>query len=1217
MAPAQVVAPAVANFHNRTPLKHIVQHTVGETHESLDESPIRTVDALIRHRARAKPDATIVAYPSSEVDYVDYSMQQLDVFAYRVGRHYQQWILSRTSSATKPTTVALLGPSNFDYAISMLALTKLGHTVLFLSTRISQIAIESLIETTGATYLLADPRYMETANAVTHNIPHVHAAEIASSSIFNFPIEVHADTRMNRQLDPEVETFNSVYIIHSSGSTGLPKPIYQSHKSAVANYAISMDMKAFITLPLYHNHGICNFFRAIHSCKSIYLYNADLPLTQPYLTSILRKNDFEIFYGVPYALKLLAETTEGIELLRQLKVVMYGGSACPDELGNLLVEQGVNLVGHYGATEVGQLMTSFRPAGDKAWNYVRENDKLKPFLKWVPQGPNLYECVVTNGWPSKVASNRPDDSYATKDLFEPHPSIPGAWKYIARLDDTLVLVNGEKFNPVMMEGKIRSHKAVTETIVFGAGRPYLGMLVVPSPAMKGWSNEEIVDQVYPVIEEANQAVEAYARISRDMVKILPHDCPFPRTDKGSIIRQAFYKQFAKEINDAYDTVALASGDLKTLPLPELEEFVRTLLAKCIPRTEGISSTADFFSLGLDSLQSIQMRTAILKSIDIGGKALGQNVVFEYPSIAALSAHLYNMRTGQTVQKGAIEDDMMGLVEKYGDFAPKAPAHTMVMQVVTGATGSLGAHVAAQLAVRPDIATVYCLVRARDANDSKRRLRKSLLQRKVYHTLPRAARKKIQAIPSNLSEPHLGISENVYTTLTQSLRGVIHCAWSVNFNLGLLSFEKDCIAGVRNLLDLCHAVSGPQPASFDFCSSVSTVARCPSIETPETLPDISWAQNMGYAQSKLVAENLCMRAAKATGIRARVLRVGQIVADTVHGVWNATEGIPMIMQTALTVGALPRLQETPSWTPVDIVAKAVTEISLSDAGAIVANVTNAKIFDWTNDLLPALRSAGLVFEEVEPREWVRRLRASDPDPIANPPIKLVDFFASKYDRDTFGPGRTYRTETARHYSPSLDSAPVLSQDFVNKFVQFFMTSAWKQPPDSSKPMATKSRKQVIFLVSPSSCDKTAVGQALSTRIKAPFIEGDSLHTQDAVARISNSSTLLDSDWIPWLERVKRRASETLTDLGYDRVIVQRVISINSYRAKLRELSSTDVDVVFVDLHPKREESEIDEGPGTDEVDVLPVDAGESAEIVVNEVLETLEDAGNLLRGQQGS
>lgn len=108
-------------------------------------------------------------------------------------------------------------------------------------------------------------------------------------------------------------------------------------------------MKAFITLPLFHNHGICNFFRALWSLKPIYLYNADLPLTQDYLVRIMRTHKLEIFYGVPYALKLCSESEEGIRELRELKVVMYGGSACPDELGNALVDNGVNLVSHYGA----------------------------------------------------------------------------------------------------------------------------------------------------------------------------------------------------------------------------------------------------------------------------------------------------------------------------------------------------------------------------------------------------------------------------------------------------------------------------------------------------------------------------------------------------------------------------------------------------------------------------------------------------------------------------------------------------------------------------------------------------------------------------------------------------------------------------------------------------------------------------------------------------
>jgi acyl-CoA synthetase (AMP-forming)/AMP-acid ligase II len=211
MAPAQITTPVA-------PLQSL-PHTapVIAQQPDLDDTNIQTVDALVRHRARVNPHATIVSYPSSGVDFVDYSMQQLDVFAYRVARNYQAFIPMRSSSEEKPATVALLGSSNFDYLVTMLALTKLGHTVLFLSTRISQLAIESLIKTTGACHLIADKKQLQMAAQVRANLPFLHVREIAGSDTFDFSIEVHADTRMDYQLDPAIEALNNIYIIHSSG----------------------------------------------------------------------------------------------------------------------------------------------------------------------------------------------------------------------------------------------------------------------------------------------------------------------------------------------------------------------------------------------------------------------------------------------------------------------------------------------------------------------------------------------------------------------------------------------------------------------------------------------------------------------------------------------------------------------------------------------------------------------------------------------------------------------------------------------------------------------------------------------------------------------------------------------------------------------------------------------------------------------------------------
>lgn len=320
-------------------------------------------------------------------------------------------------------------------------------------------------------------------------------------------------------------------------------------------------------------------------------------------------------------------------------------------------------------TEVGQLMTSFRPKGDKAWNYVREHDAISPYLRWEPQGSNLYECVILEGWPSKVQSNRPDGAYATKDLFEPHPSIPRAWKYIARLDDTIVLVNGEKFNPVQAEGRIRSDKNVTEAVVFGAGRAHLGILLVPAAGLATHTNEEILDVVWPIVEFANKSADAFARVSRGMIRLLPHDCAYPRTDKGSIIRQAFYQKFKAEIEETYALTESSPEEFMQFDLPELQHFIRDLLQRTLETSTPVEDDEDFFSLGLDSLQAIQMRSEILKKVDIGKNKLGQQIVFEQPSITKLSSFLLSLRIGSDANDNmSIEQQMENLVMRYSTEA---------------------------------------------------------------------------------------------------------------------------------------------------------------------------------------------------------------------------------------------------------------------------------------------------------------------------------------------------------------------------------------------------------------------------------------------------------------------------------------------------------------------------------------------------------------------
>ncbi|KAL4899742.1 hypothetical protein BDW74DRAFT_188917 [Aspergillus multicolor] len=1114
----------------------------------VEERAIYTIDDLVRSRAEGdRADEPIVAYPVKGTEYRYYTPRELNNLVEAASVHYARVIPRRQTSDDPVQVVGLLGPSDFEYLITLLAVSRLGHTVLLLSTRIAEDAYVSLIENTMASFLIAYPAFRSVARKVTKRTGSVLQPVLAR--------EEYIDTTAKlpeTQLDGLVENKHITWIIHSSGSTGHPKPIYQTHSGALKNYANNFGLRGFITLPLYHAHGISCLFRAVHSEKLIYMYNAELPLTGSYLHTTLEEHpDIEVLYAVPYGLKLLSESEESMKLLARLELVMFGGSSCPKPIGDKLAQNGVRLVSHYGTTETGQLMTSFRERSDTDWDYVRPGPSLLPYIRWEEQMPGIYELCVLEGWPSKVASNRPDGAYATKDLFEKHPTKENAWRYYARLDDTLVLENGEKANPLVIEGVARNHANIGEAIAFGSNRSRLGLFLIRAEGCTE-TDEQIIDSILPAIEKCNAESPAYAYISRDMIRVLPADTVYRKTDKGTVIRSAFYRDFAEQINQVYDQED-ASGSL-LLEGDELITFLRNSLLDVTPiEPSALQDSTDVFSLGVDSLQSFRLRSVILKTLDLGGHKLSQNFVFENPSIQAMADELTRLRLGGNPQQQVpVENRMADLIEKYSrDFKTHVPVSRDddgEYVAVTGATGSLGAHIVAQLVRTESVRRVYCFVRASSLLSAFHRVRQSLHARFLLPSLTPDSERKIVALPSDLSTPRLGLTEDVYEEITSSVTAVMHCAWSVNFNWALESFEKPCIAATRNLIDLCLETKGPAPAKFSFCSSVSTVARTPGNWVPEALPEtLSYAQSMGYAQSKLVTEHVVNRACHQTILPARVLRVGQIVADTEHGIWNATEAIPMIFQTAETVKSLPLLDDILSWTPVDTIASSVIEATLSATAAEVMNVTNPTLNHWTRDLLPMLKEAGLTFDALPKREWLARLRSST-DPTTNPPIKLLDFFMNKYDNDSPPRVLLYDTKKSQSAAPSLRNAAGLTQDFVNRFVRHFRQQAWSSTGIQSSP------KNVIFLTGPCGSGKSTAALFLASKFSVSTIEGDDMHSRVSRAKMASGIPLSDVDRWEWLSHIRGAVMDRLlqpsTSVG---VVVTCSALRKVYRDELRKLA----------------------------------------------------------------
>jgi hypothetical protein len=330
---------------------------------------------------------------------------------------------------------------------------------------------------------------------------------------------------------------------------------------------------------------------------------------------------------------------------------------------------------------MGQLMTSFRPVEDKAWNYVRPLPKVEPYIYMAPRAPNTFECVVLDGLPSKVVSNcnDPPNSFNTSDLFSPHPTISNAWKYLGRLDDRVTLVNGEKVLPIPYEHQIREHEFVREACVFGVGKALPGLIIVPSEKALGMSKKELHDSLWPVVQKANARVETFSQISPEMIEILEVGAEYPCTDKGTMIRAAFYRKFEDLINSIYHRFETPSaggseGGL-VLDLEQLKQYLFNLFGNKLG-FKGLNDSSDFFESGMDSLQAITARGIMMRELDLGSKNLGQNVVFEYPNFPALAEHLYSVRTGEESNQTDEIEVMRQLIQKYSTFSRHIPGPDM-------------------------------------------------------------------------------------------------------------------------------------------------------------------------------------------------------------------------------------------------------------------------------------------------------------------------------------------------------------------------------------------------------------------------------------------------------------------------------------------------------------------------------------------------------------
>ena len=389
-------------------------------------TPFRNINEFIDQQAEAVPNLPAVGF--AEIKENDTGDSRSHFFSFQDvhrGTSFSAQVLGRLlQQKNSPKTqkiVALLCPSCPEFLFAWLGLIRLGHGVLLLAPQCQPSAVAHLCSECHVETLFVEKTYADLARRSAEVFAEVHKKQLICLDLgfqttspefleaLREPFPKHLDSSA-------LDQSSIAYLHHTSGtSTGLPKPIPQSHGAAICvlpRFKDASHQATFTTTPLYHG-GVADLFRAWTSNAMIWLFpGRGVPITAKNILKCLdqaaacnqQSNTPRVTYfaSVPYVLQMLASDAKGLQALQSMDITGVGGAALPPEVGDDLVTKGVNLISRFGSAECGFLMSSHRSyAADNEWQYLRATHGSDA-IAFEPRNDGLSELVVLPTWPHRV-----------------------------------------------------------------------------------------------------------------------------------------------------------------------------------------------------------------------------------------------------------------------------------------------------------------------------------------------------------------------------------------------------------------------------------------------------------------------------------------------------------------------------------------------------------------------------------------------------------------------------------------------------------------------------------------------------------------------------------------------------------------------------------------------------------------------------------------------
>ncbi|MGD9971998.1 MAG: amino acid adenylation domain-containing protein [Desulfatirhabdiaceae bacterium] len=580
-----------------------------------------TLNSLFIKQAEQQPDHTAVVTSSGRISYKDLHHKSMVIASLLAAR-----------GATANALVAVVMEKGWEQVAAVLGVLNAGAAYLPIDPTLPRERLWHLLKD-------GEVKSVLTQSWLDRTLEWPSDAEVCCVDTQDYTRNDLTSVQVKQTPD------DLAYVIHTSGSTGLPKGVMIDHKGAVNTildinnrYHLTRRDCVFALSNLNFDLSVYDIFGTLAAGATIVMPDDALRKDPGHWLSLIKAEHVTVWNSVPALMQMLVEFVSGRDEFHfdTLRLILLSGDWIPLDLPDKIRKRfdPANIISLGGATEasIWSILYSVNTV-DPNWNsipYGRPmvnqafyvlNENMAPCPDWVPGQLFIGGTGLAKGyWRAREKTNasfirnpRTGISlYRTGDMgrFLPDGNI----EFLGR-EDQQVKINGYRIELGEIESRLKQIQGITEAVVVPVAdqekNRYLAGHIIADPEY-GYKDKDLKQKLELVLP--GYMVPGF---------YLFHDA-FPVTANGKIDRKKLSDSTKKSLRK--NTIDIVP------PVNETEQTVSDII-KDVLCLEKVSTKSLFSDIGATSMHFVQMQN---KLNEVFAKNVSVVNIFEYPTISSLS-----------------------------------------------------------------------------------------------------------------------------------------------------------------------------------------------------------------------------------------------------------------------------------------------------------------------------------------------------------------------------------------------------------------------------------------------------------------------------------------------------------------------------------------------------------------------------------------------------